>query len=190
MITPPSPVRLGLVVWLLGWLCVGCSGTPFGEQLTERLSEPDDPVEEATVPDGAPVNIPTGDQLTSTGEQWTEPPSETGDPVDETSPSNPTAATAATGDPPSPEAAPSLPPQPLQEASPPDAPTTPPSPLPLNPAPYRLLLRLPAADPAAPAEAVTQALRAAGILFEVETIERLPNEPASPVAPTPLAPSP
>ena len=183
MINRESPVRLGLVVWLVGWLSVGCSGTPFGEQLTERLSEPDDPVEETTVPDGAAVNIPTG-------EQWTEQPSEAGDPVDETSPSNSTAATAATGDPPSPEASPSPPPQVHQEVSPPDPPATTQSPLTLNPASYRLLLRLPAADPAAPAEAVTQALRAAGILFEVESIERLPNQPASPAAPTPLAPSP
>ncbi|MFU8886860.1 MAG: hypothetical protein ACNA8O_15575, partial [Cyanobacteriota bacterium] len=43
------------------------------------------------------------------------------------------------------------------------------------PAPYRLTLRLPAADPAAPAEAVTQALRAAGLAFEVEMIERVPS---------------
>ncbi|MEB3318255.1 MAG: hypothetical protein VKO39_08985 [Cyanobacteriota bacterium] len=39
--------------------------------------------------------------------------------------------------------------------------------------PYRVTLRLPRADPSAPAEAVTQALRAAGIPFEVETIERV-----------------
>jgi hypothetical protein len=39
--------------------------------------------------------------------------------------------------------------------------------------PYRVTLKLPAADPAAPAEAVTEALRAAGVRFEVETIERI-----------------
>ena len=40
--------------------------------------------------------------------------------------------------------------------------------------PYRILIRLSAADPAAPAEAVTEALRRAGIGFEVETIEKVP----------------
>jgi hypothetical protein len=43
-----------------------------------------------------------------------------------------------------------------------------------QPAPYRVTLRLPAADSSAPAERVTQALRAAGVSFEVETIERIP----------------
>lgn len=41
------------------------------------------------------------------------------------------------------------------------------------PVPYRVVLRLPATDPAAPAEALTRALRAANLPFEVETIERV-----------------
>ena len=49
---------------------------------------------------------------------------------------------------------------------------------PRDPLPYRVVLKLPAADPSAPAEAVTKALRAAGLPFEVETIER-GQEPAS-----------
>ena len=40
-------------------------------------------------------------------------------------------------------------------------------------APYRVTLKLPGADPSAPAEVVTRALRAAGVPFEVETIERI-----------------
>ena len=40
--------------------------------------------------------------------------------------------------------------------------------------PYRIIIRLSAADPAAPAEGVTDALRRAGIGFEVETIEKVP----------------
>jgi hypothetical protein len=44
---------------------------------------------------------------------------------------------------------------------------------PANPAPYRVTIRLPQADPSAPAEVVTEALRAAGVPFEVETIERM-----------------
>ena len=40
-------------------------------------------------------------------------------------------------------------------------------------APYRVTIKLPGADPSAPAELVTRALRAAGVSFEVETIERI-----------------
>ncbi len=39
--------------------------------------------------------------------------------------------------------------------------------------PYRITIRLSSADPAAPAEGVTDALRKAGIGFEVETIEKI-----------------
>lgn len=55
--------------------------------------------------------------------------------------------------------------------------------------PYRITIRLSSADPAAPAEGVTDALRKAGIGFEVETIEK--SSMAQPSAlmderPTPL----
>ncbi|MXZ83254.1 MAG: hypothetical protein F4Z10_06110, partial [Synechococcus sp. SB0666_bin_14] len=77
MINWKPPARLGSLVWLLGLLCVGCSGTPLGDQLTERLSEPDDPVEETSVPNKAAAsNIPTGEQLI-------EQPPESGDPVED-----------------------------------------------------------------------------------------------------------
>ena len=49
-----------------------------------------------------------------------------------------------------------------------------PKPTPERTLPYRIMIRLSAADPAAPAEGVTEALRRAGIGFEVETIEKLP----------------
>jgi hypothetical protein len=49
--------------------------------------------------------------------------------------------------------------------------------------PYRITLKLPGADPSAPAEAVTEALRAAGLRFEVETIERIPTPEAGAAAP-------
>jgi len=57
-----------------------------------------------------------------------------------------------------------------------------------KPAPYRITIQLPAADPAAPAEAVTEALRAAGVSFEVEMIERIgasTPKPAPTVTPSP-----
>ena len=41
-----------------------------------------------------------------------------------------------------------------------------------NPQPYRIIIKLSGADPSAPAETVTEALRKAGIQFEVEKIER------------------
>ncbi len=55
---------------------------------------------------------------------------------------------------------------------------------PSKPAPYRITIQLPSADPAAPAEAVTQALRAAGVSFEVEMIERVGAAAIPAAAPT------
>ncbi|ABX08365.1 hypothetical protein [Prochlorococcus marinus] len=43
---------------------------------------------------------------------------------------------------------------------------------PFKPAPYRIIIKLSGANPSAPAETVTSALRDAGIIFEVEKIER------------------
>ena len=45
-----------------------------------------------------------------------------------------------------------------------------------NPQPYRIILKLSRANPSAPAETVTNALRKAGIQFEVEKIERFDEE--------------
>lgn len=50
----------------------------------------------------------------------------------------------------------------------------------MAPAPYRVTIKLPSADPSAPAEVVTRALRAAGVSFEVETIERVRSGGAAP----------
>ncbi len=46
-------------------------------------------------------------------------------------------------------------------------------PKPISPHPYRITIKISQADPSAPAEAVTRALRSAGVSFEVEMIERL-----------------
>ena len=48
-----------------------------------------------------------------------------------------------------------------------------------NPQPYRIILRLTGANPSAPAETVTEALRKAGVQFEVEKIERFDNRDLS-----------
>ena len=45
-----------------------------------------------------------------------------------------------------------------------------------NPQPYRIIIRLSGANPSAPAETVTEALRKAGVQFEVEKIERFDVE--------------
>ena len=50
--------------------------------------------------------------------------------------------------------------------------------------PYRITIQLPSADPAAPAEAVTEALRAAGVSFDVEMIERVGAAATPAPAPT------
>ncbi|WP_269607496.1 hypothetical protein [Prochlorococcus marinus] len=44
-----------------------------------------------------------------------------------------------------------------------------------KPQPYRIIIRLSGSDPSAPAEALTRALRDAGVMFEVERIERFDN---------------
>jgi hypothetical protein len=61
-----------------------------------------------------------------------------------------------------------------------------------SPAPYRITLKLAGADPAAPAEALTEALRAAGVPFEVEMIERVLSSggAADPAPRTTPAPAP
>ena len=45
-----------------------------------------------------------------------------------------------------------------------------------KPQPYRIILKLSGANPSAPAETVTEALRKAGVQFEVEKIERFNEE--------------
>ena len=45
-----------------------------------------------------------------------------------------------------------------------------------NPQPYRIILKLSGANPSAPAETVTNALRKAGVQFEVEKIERFDDK--------------
>lgn len=58
----------------------------------------------------------------------------------------------------------------------------------MEPAPYRITIKLPSGDPSAPAEVVTQALRAAGVAFEVEMIERVSS--TAPVSAPQPAPAP
>jgi len=147
------PSLLMLPLALLG--LAGCSGTRFGDQLSRSFSQPPAAPQAASRP---------GSSTTTAGAS---PPGLSGKfaaPAASTTPGKPPAA-AADAQPPTP------PRKPLAPAAP------------LTPAPYRVTIKLPAADPSSPAEAVTDALRAAGVAFEVETIERVPAGAEAPVAP-------
>ena len=137
-------LRPGLLVVLAAALA-GCSGTPFGDQLSRSFSTPATPG--STTPASKPA-VPSSP-----------------------SPASPQAGPAPGAD--------ATKPRPRPEApTPPAAPAAPPT-----PAPYRVTIKLPAADPSSPAEAVTDALRQAGVAFEVEMIERVPAGGDAPVAP-------
>jgi len=184
--TNPKPAEWpGLVVVLLGFWLAGCSGTPFGDQLAERLSEPDlsgpeEAVEQASAPQ-LMVDTTVVVDPTVGGEPLPEPDTKSSQlesPIASLHGAmGPHGSTTIQPSAPVSSGEPTFPEGHAQDHPP------------LNPTPYRLVLHLPAADPAAPAEAVTRALRDAGILFEVETIERLPQV-VTPELSTPLAPSP
>ncbi len=124
----------------------GCSGTPLGTRLGDSFGPVPTPPE---VPTAKPTPAPTP----------TAPPTPT------------TTATPAAS--PTPKTPPPAPPAPAPPPAPPTAPTPTPAPPATATVPYRVVLRLPRTDPAAPAEALTRALRAADLPFEVETIEKL-----------------
>jgi hypothetical protein len=130
--------------WLLPLLVTGCSGTPFGEALSGSFSAggPSPPAGQAPAPSTAAKPVPSQRPAAS-------PPS-----------APPSPGGSGQGAAARPAAAPAGPPPSTRQEPP------------AKPAPYRLTILLPQADPAAPAEGVTRALRAAGVPFEVETIQR------------------
>lgn len=140
-------------------LLAGCRGTPFGDQLAGSFSAPPTPAP-------VPTPAPSGPKL---------PPLTTA-----------TKTPASKG--PDPKARPAAPQAPSPSNSSPTN-ASPRNTAPSKPAPYRITIQLPAADPAAPAEAVTEALRAAGLRFEVEMIERI-GSPAAPAAAPTVSPAP
>ena len=142
-------------VWLLPLVLLqACAGTPLADQLEQSFTtldgepQPDSGPSSSTQPDTAVPVIqaaPVDEPVeTSARVSGQKDP----DAVVETSP---------------PETVPpkTVPPQPVR--------TMPRQPL----APYRITIRLAGADPAAPAEAVTQALRSSAVDFMVERIERV-----------------
>ena len=145
----PSPLRFAPLIALAGFSLAGCSGTRFGDQLAGSFS----------TPPRAPAQ-PSGSGSAARPVS----PASAARPVAPTRPAVPPAESAAT---PASTSRPSR-----------AAPVSPPPPA-APPAPYRVTIRLPAADPSAPAERVTQVLRAAGVPFEVEMIERVSGSTGS-----------
>ncbi|MFM8544055.1 MAG: hypothetical protein ACKOAP_03555 [Vulcanococcus sp.] len=155
----PALLMLPLALFSLA----GCSGTPFGEQLSRSFSQ-------------APASPPSASRPV---------PAATGSGPSSSKPGGKVASQAAAVAPGKPPAAAPK----AQATAPARQPVAPAAPL--TPAPYRVTIKLPAADPSSPAEAVTDALRAAGVAFEVETIERVPagaDLPAAPLRSTAPAP--
>lgn len=130
-------------------LLAGCSGTPLGDQLSGSFSPGSTPT-----PAGAarprPATSSTPGRSNGPSSQPPAPPAAGAD-RSTTSPGSSASEGPAHGS--------------RRTAAPPRPAST--------PAPYRVTIKLPAADPSAPAEALTEALRSAGLSFEVETIERV-----------------
>ena len=195
----PSALRQALVA-LLPLLLGGCSGTPLGEALSRSFPNPSATPSATPLPSlsaagntprqgGAPSN-PHSPLAGATGPAGAQPGAAA--PAAAGPPSGPAATGAAAtsavvpkpGGSPAPGAGPAG-----KAAGAGSAVAQQPAALaPANPAPYRVTIRLPQADPSAPAEVVTEALRAAGVPFEVETIERM--GPGAATVPTVVPPAP
>lgn len=193
-----TPVAAGRCVARRSWpgvlLCLpllgltGCSGTPFGDNLARSFSAPSPrpavPASGGTVAP-SPSSPPSGSAAASGPAGSASPGSGTGS-------GRSAASQNATGG--APTTPPRIPTVPAPNAAPPAGTPSRPTALgstdgeargtrpggevapsrPQRQAPYRVTILLPQADAAAPAEVVTQALRSAGVPFEVETIERIP----------------
>lgn len=179
----------GMALLLAPLLLSGCSGSRFGEALSRSFP----------IPGGAASAPSPEDQGARAGALPAEAGREQGSRTTTPAVSPKAAPPAATGSgarPPGPsgpgEGRPSDPKQVASSVAPAG---TSAAPLPrtsaqpaAQPAPYRVTLRLPLADPSAPAEGLTEALRAAGVPFEVETIERM-NGATAPLNPAPSGPA-
>jgi hypothetical protein len=145
-----------------------CSGTPLGERLASSFSAPAggaaSTTPSTTTPSTAAAPAVPTPAAPSASTQPAAAGASTAQPPADAKPGQP-AATAAAGAPPR-----------TSSSGKPVKPATTPRPPGGGSAAYRVTIRLPGADPSAPAEAVTEALRSAGVSFEVETIERMPAE--------------
>ena len=150
---------LSLVALLPLLVLQACASTPFGQQLSDSFDPQDAPSRSAPASSAPSSDVPSSD-VPSTVSPGADGQLKTEDGVVASTSSETDEASPETEDQSSQAAA--------QEVG--EAPT-----VPERTRPYRIILRLSAADPAAPAEGVTDALRRAGIGFEVETIEKVPS---------------
>ena len=197
----PSPPALPrLLLALLPLLLGGCSGTPFGEALSRSFPGPSatpaatatpSPGDFQTTRQGEALSIPTAPSAGSAGTSGAQSGAMAGagaGPVAAPAGAGAAATSAAipksggsntSGTGPAVSTA-----RAISASSP-----RPAAKAPANPAPYRVTIRLPQADPSAPAEVVTEALRAAGVPFEVETIERMGSGTTAAPAVAPVVPA-
>ncbi|MCP9915063.1 hypothetical protein [Cyanobium sp. ATX 6F1] len=143
----------------------GCGSTTIGRRLSSSFEAPP-----PAVLSGAGTPGATG-ASSSTAEPATTQPAAPA----EAQPASPSTSPPGA----EPKAAGAKPAQPPLSPSPTAAQARPSAARGAAPVPYRVTIKLPAADPSAPAEVVTEALRAAGVRFEVETIERIRSGPAA-----------
>ena len=137
-------------VWLLPLVLLqACAGTPLADQLEQSFTTLDGEPQ----PESSPSSSPQPDTAVSAIQAAPlDEPVETSERVSEQEDAD-SVVEAVSPQPVSPQPVPPLPRQPL--------------------APYRITIRLSGADPAAPAEAVTKALRSSAVDFMVERIERV-----------------
>ncbi len=184
----PCPLARGSslvgLVAVLSTSLAACTGTPLGERLSGSFGAPATPAAAGTASGSSgtgPVAGPAAATSPSTSPPSTSPPA----------PSPPvTAAPASRAA--KPDGAAASRPDGVAASKPDGVAASKPVKPTAGSAAYRITIKLPGADPSAPAEAVTEALRAAGVSFEVETIERMPSDggrtaaaPASSPAPAP-----
>lgn len=181
MSTAPRPLALLVGGLMLPLSLVGCGGTPFGDALSDSFSgftnNPDPSLSASPTPAGAAPVGASPVVTSATGKAPGETPP-TDQPPGEKPPADSRASVEPGIDPVPTLAAPKAPSS-AQPSSPPTAPAL-----------YRVTIQLPRADPSAPAEVVTQALRAAGVPFEVEAIERMVPEKPTGDGQTPKPPQP
>lgn len=146
-------VRLLPGVLLALMLLQACDGTPFGQRLSDSFDGPS----------AQPSSEDAAQSVQVKAERVEEPPVEKdsvkNDPVKVEAVETKTGETTTNPQPSTSE----------DVATKADLPRT----MSRRTLPYRITIRLSSADPAAPAEGVTDALRKAGIGFEVETIEKI-----------------
>ena len=160
-------LRLLPGVLLALMLLQACDGTPFGQRLSDSF---DDPTSQPAAED-APRPVQAKAEQGTTESETDKPEKDKpvkADPVADSGQEDPGTADSLDSKAVNSQAG-------VAEANPPRATSG-------RTLPYRITIRLSSADPAAPAEGVTEALRKAGIGFEVETIEKISTaQPAAPM---------